>query len=57
MDDGSNVFYNSYGIMYTTSLIATVTAVKDGSNFKIKVTPESGINGAMLVKFIKQVII
>ena len=57
MDDGSNVFYNSYGIMYTTSLIATVTAVKDGGNFKIKVTPESGINGAMSAKFIKQVII
>ena len=53
MQDGSVANAESYGIMYNQSALVSIGATLDGTDCKLQVTPQSGVNGVTTYRFVR----
>ena len=49
--DGTNVYFNEYGTIFSHSSLATFTVVMNGSNVQVRATPASGNTMVFKYKF------
>ena len=53
MQDGIDANAESYGIMYNKNTLVSIGATLDGSNCKLQVIPQSGVNGLTTYRFVR----
>jgi hypothetical protein len=53
MQDGAVANAESYGIMYNQSALVSIGATLDGTDCKLQVTPQSGVNGVTTYRFVR----
>ena len=53
MQDGLIANAESYGIMYNKNALVAIGATLDGTDCKLQVTPQSGVNGVTTYRFVR----
>jgi len=53
MQDGIIANAESYGIMYNKNALVAIGATLDGTDCKLQVTPQSGVNGVTTYRFVR----
>ena len=54
MNDGTNAYYEEYGIMYSNSSLVSVGATVESGSVNLLWTPESGVTGVVTFRFTRE---
>ena len=55
MQDGTNVYSNSYGVMSSSDTLVSVGSTIDGTNVYVNVTAEVGVSGVTTYRWRREV--
>ena len=57
MDDGATAYSQEYAIMHSSDLLVSIGATVDSGNVELWITPETGVNGNVTYRYIRETII